>query len=142
AAVDHPVEPGHEGTSEFAAMMARSRPGFQPIPLDDGSSRLMPGPDMLRPSFGLRHHRPSTAASVTRLPEAFRKFPEGLDPVQPLRIPAGSAIDAAHSPANLDQRRHSAMAFIADALSRVKPSATIAVTQKARELKNAGRDVI
>ncbi|AWC23043.1 Aspartate aminotransferase [Aminobacter sp. MSH1] len=34
------------------------------------------------------------------------------------------------------------MAFLADALSRVKPSATIAVTQKARELKNAGRDVI
>ncbi|SFK23161.1 pyridoxal phosphate-dependent aminotransferase [Methylocapsa palsarum] len=34
------------------------------------------------------------------------------------------------------------MAFIADALLRVKPSATIAVTQKARELKNAGRDII
>ena len=34
------------------------------------------------------------------------------------------------------------MAFLADALGRVKPSATIAVTQKAREMKNAGRDVI
>lgn len=34
------------------------------------------------------------------------------------------------------------MAFLADALSRVKPSATIAVSQKARELKAAGRDVI
>ena len=34
------------------------------------------------------------------------------------------------------------MAFLADALSRVKPSATIAVTQKARELKAHGRDVI
>jgi aspartate aminotransferase len=34
------------------------------------------------------------------------------------------------------------MAFLAAALSRVKPSATIAVTQKARELKNAGRDII
>jgi aspartate aminotransferase len=34
------------------------------------------------------------------------------------------------------------MAFLADALSRVKPSATIAVTQKARELKANGRDVI
>ncbi|MBV2187132.1 MAG: pyridoxal phosphate-dependent aminotransferase [Rhizobium sp.] len=34
------------------------------------------------------------------------------------------------------------MAFIADALSRVKPSATIAVSQKARELKAKGRDVI
>jgi len=34
------------------------------------------------------------------------------------------------------------MAFIADALSRIKPSATIAVSQKARELKAAGRDII
>jgi len=34
------------------------------------------------------------------------------------------------------------MAFLADALSRIKPSATIAVQQKARELKAAGRDVI
>ncbi|BCH23789.1 pyridoxal phosphate-dependent aminotransferase [Mesorhizobium sp. L-8-3] len=34
------------------------------------------------------------------------------------------------------------MAFLADALSRVKPSATIAVTQKAREMKAKGRDVI
>ncbi|QXX75079.1 pyridoxal phosphate-dependent aminotransferase [Methylovirgula sp. HY1] len=34
------------------------------------------------------------------------------------------------------------MAFISDALLRVKPSATIAVTQKARDLKNAGRDII
>ncbi|WP_295810738.1 pyridoxal phosphate-dependent aminotransferase [uncultured Nitratireductor sp.] len=34
------------------------------------------------------------------------------------------------------------MAFLADALSRVKPSATIAVSQKARELKSQGRDVI
>ena len=34
------------------------------------------------------------------------------------------------------------MAFIADALSRVKPSATIAVTQKARDLKAQGRDII
>ena len=34
------------------------------------------------------------------------------------------------------------MAFLADALSRVKPSATIAVTQKARELRSQGRDVI
>lgn len=34
------------------------------------------------------------------------------------------------------------MAFIADALSRVKPSATIAVTQKARDLKAQGREVI
>ncbi|TPW30380.1 pyridoxal phosphate-dependent aminotransferase [Pararhizobium mangrovi] len=34
------------------------------------------------------------------------------------------------------------MAFLSDALSRVKPSATIAVAQKARELKGEGRDVI
>lgn len=34
------------------------------------------------------------------------------------------------------------MAFLADTLQRVKPSATIAVTQKARELKNSGRDII
>jgi aspartate aminotransferase len=34
------------------------------------------------------------------------------------------------------------MAFLADVLSRVKPSATIAVTQKARELKAKGRDII
>jgi aspartate aminotransferase len=36
----------------------------------------------------------------------------------------------------------SIMAFIADTLSRVKPSATIAVTQKARDLKAEGRDII
>jgi aspartate aminotransferase len=34
------------------------------------------------------------------------------------------------------------MPFLADSLARVKPSATIAVTNKARELKAAGRDVI
>jgi aspartate aminotransferase len=34
------------------------------------------------------------------------------------------------------------MAFIADSLNRIKPSPTIAVTMKARELKAAGRDVI
>jgi aspartate aminotransferase len=34
------------------------------------------------------------------------------------------------------------MPFIADALLRVKPSATISVTQKARDLKNAGRDIV
>src|SRR6476659_252264 len=33
------------------------------------------------------------------------------------------------------------MAFLADRLSRIKPSATIAVTDKARALKAAGRDV-
>lgn len=34
------------------------------------------------------------------------------------------------------------MAILSDSLARVKPSATIAVSQKARELKAAGRDVI
>ena len=34
------------------------------------------------------------------------------------------------------------MGFFAESLSRIKPSPTIAVTQKARELKAAGRDVI
>ena len=34
------------------------------------------------------------------------------------------------------------MGFIADALGRVQPSQTIAVTTKARELKAAGHDVI
>ncbi|HET8727073.1 MAG TPA: aspartate transaminase [Alphaproteobacteria bacterium] len=34
------------------------------------------------------------------------------------------------------------MAFLADALARIKPSPTIAVTDKARALKAAGRDVI
>jgi len=34
------------------------------------------------------------------------------------------------------------MAFLADVLSRVKPSATIVITQKGRDLKAQGRDVI
>ena len=34
------------------------------------------------------------------------------------------------------------MAFLADVLSRVKPSATIVLTQKARDLKATGRNVI
>lgn len=34
------------------------------------------------------------------------------------------------------------MAFLADSLARIKPSATIAVTDKARALKEAGRNVI
>ena len=34
------------------------------------------------------------------------------------------------------------MAFLADSLKRIKPSATVAVSDKARNLKAAGRDVI
>lgn len=41
-----------------------------------------------------------------------------------------------------NQLRTQKMAFLADALSRIKPSATIAVTQMARDLKAKGKDVI
>jgi len=34
------------------------------------------------------------------------------------------------------------VAFLADSLQRIKPSATIAVTDMARALKAAGRDII
>ena len=34
------------------------------------------------------------------------------------------------------------MGFIADSLNRIQPSATIAVSTKARQLQAAGRDVI
>src|SRR4030081_3313484 len=34
------------------------------------------------------------------------------------------------------------MAFLSEALARIKPSATVAVTEKARVLKAAGRDII
>jgi len=34
------------------------------------------------------------------------------------------------------------MPFLSDALSRVSPSATVAITQRAREMQSAGRDVI
>src|SRR3954452_24502180 len=39
-------------------------------------------------------------------------------------------------------RDFSVMAFLADALSRVKPSATLVATQKARDLKAQGRDIV
>src|SRR5919107_42867 len=38
--------------------------------------------------------------------------------------------------------RRNVMGFLSDALSRIKPSATIVMTQKARDLKAKGRDVI
>jgi aspartate aminotransferase len=44
-----------------------------------------------------------------------------------------------HNPPNTETND---MAFLADSLKRIKPSATIAVTDKARALKQAGRDVI
>jgi aspartate aminotransferase len=40
------------------------------------------------------------------------------------------------------EKEYRSMAFLSDALSRVKPSATMVVTQKARDLKATGRDVI
>ena len=40
-----------------------------------------------------------------------------------------------------NQLRTCTMAFLADALSRIKPSATIAFTQIARELKAHGKAV-
>jgi aspartate aminotransferase len=46
-----------------------------------------------------------------------------------------------HGPAKIKPESLS-MAFLSDTLARVKPSATIAVTNKARELKAAGRDII
>jgi aspartate aminotransferase len=57
-------------------------------------------------------------------------------------MPADAAFSARPQRAAFPNRRFFVMAFLADALSRVKPSATIAVTQKARELKAKGRDVI
>ena len=34
------------------------------------------------------------------------------------------------------------MSFLAGAVTRVKPSATMVLTQRARDLKNSGRDII
>src|SRR5213078_27909 len=48
--------------------------------------------------------------------------------------------DIVKSVAELDSEP--SMAFLADSLKRIKPSATIAVTDKARALKAAGRNVI
>jgi aspartate aminotransferase len=52
-----------------------------------------------------------------------------------------AALYAAHQK-RLQTKVRSMSSFLAHALSRVKPSATIAVTQKARDLKAAGREVI
>jgi aspartate aminotransferase len=43
---------------------------------------------------------------------------------------------------NQQDRNGSQMGFIADSLNRIQPSATIAVSTKARQLKAAGRDII
>jgi aspartate aminotransferase len=48
----------------------------------------------------------------------------------------------AHSAANFTQAQETFMGLVARTLERVKPSATIAITNKARELKAAGFDVI
>jgi aspartate aminotransferase len=47
-----------------------------------------------------------------------------------------------YEPVVINRRRTRPMAFLSDILARVKPSATIAVTQMARELKAKGKDVI
>ena len=39
-------------------------------------------------------------------------------------------------------KNYISMSIISDSLKKIKPSPTIAVTQKARELKAAGKDVI
>jgi aspartate aminotransferase len=52
------------------------------------------------------------------------------------------APDYDSAPAPSRTVRELAMAFLAESLKRVKPSATIAVTDKARALKAAGRNVI
>src|SRR5690349_4069365 len=54
-------------------------------------------------------------------------------------LPADS-VRAAHAKRAI--RKASTMGFIADSLNRIQPSATIAVSTKARQLKAAGRDVI
>src|SRR5215471_15963885 len=57
---------------------------------------------------------------------------------------SGPGITTSHCtrrPGGGRDRRHQ-MAFLADSLKRIKPSATIAVTDKARALKLAGRNVI
>jgi aspartate aminotransferase len=54
----------------------------------------------------------------------------------------GSVAARPESIANHQKRDFVQMSFIAKRLDRIKPSPTIAVTQKARELKAAGHDVI
>src|SRR5215831_4287225 len=53
-----------------------------------------------------------------------------------------SAAPAIRKSAPYDGRVEIPMALLAESLKRIKPSATIAVTDKARALKAAGRDVI
>src|SRR3954451_2489122 len=55
------------------------------------------------------------------------------------RLPLGQTRPKSGPP---QRRTENVMAFLKDSLSRVKPSATMAVTDKARALKAAGRDVI
>ena len=58
-------------------------------------------------------------------------------PVLPLYHGRRAPYDAA-----LNHAKEPDVSFLAESLQRIKPSATIAVTDKARALKAAGRDVI
>ncbi len=51
-------------------------------------------------------------------------------------------ISANFAKSDVTKRKGSPMGFLADSLARIQPSATIAVSTKARELKAAGRDII
>src|SRR6185437_16345370 len=73
---------------------------------------------------------------------AKRPPPIGFDPNPPGLPQAARPTIAAPLNFPATERRQPPMAFLADVLSRVKPSATIAVTQKARDLKAKGREVI
>src|SRR5713101_2865350 len=58
-------------------------------------------------------------------------------PIRCLPLPGDARRFTKHAP-----HWRNAMAFLADRTARIKPSATIAVTDKARTLKAAGRNVI
>src|SRR5882757_5392770 len=68
-------------------------------------------------------------------------IPGAADPCRTRMQPVGNR--TVHAPARLPGATGDTdMAFLADSLKRIKPSATIAVTDKARALKLAGRNVI
>src|ERR1700752_1864850 len=76
-------------------------------------------------------------------PALFERRPAVRRP-SPSGLPRGARLTIG-APLNFSRNLKGAsshMAFLADVLSRVKPSATIAMTQKARDLKAKGREVI
>src|SRR3546814_9247295 len=74
-------------------------------------------------------HRATEALPAARAPALLRRASRA-NIVRPAPLPATA------------QPEPGPMSFLASRLDRIKPSATIAVTSKARELKAAGRDVI